>query len=92
MVDIARDPRWGRVMEGYGEDPYLTSVFCKAAVEGYQGDDLSAEGSIAACLKHFVGYGASEAGRDYVYTEISRHCGIHISLLSMPEWSLVLPR
>ena len=58
-------------MEGYGEDPYLTSVFCKAAVEGYQGDDLSAEGSIAACLKHFVGYGASEAGRDYVYTEIS---------------------
>ena len=71
MVDIARDPRWGRVMEGYGEDPYLTSVFCKAAVEGYQGDDLSAEGSIAACLKHFVGYGASEAGRDYVYTEIS---------------------
>lgn len=71
MVDIARDPRWGRVMEGYGEDPYLTSVFCKAAVEGYQGNDLSAEGSIAACLKHFVGYGASEAGRDYVYTEIS---------------------
>lgn len=71
MVDIARDPRWGRVMEGYGEDPYLTSMFCKAAVEGYQGDDLSAEGSIAACLKHFVGYGASEAGRDYVYTEIS---------------------
>ncbi len=71
MVDIARDPRWGRVMEGYGEDPYLTSVFCRAAVRGYQGEDLSAEGNIAACLKHFVGYGASEAGRDYVYTEIS---------------------
>lgn len=71
MVDIARDPRWGRVMEGYGEDPYLTSVFCKAAVEGYQGDDLSDPGTVAACLKHFVGYGASEAGRDYVYTEIS---------------------
>lgn len=71
MVDIARDPRWGRVMEGYGEDPYLTSMFCKAAVRGYQGEDLSAEGRIAACLKHFVGYGASEAGRDYVYTEIS---------------------
>lgn len=71
MVDIAHDPRWGRVMEGYGEDPYLTSVLCRAAVEGYQGDDLSAEGNIAACLKHFVGYGASEAGRDYVYTEIS---------------------
>ena len=71
MVDIARDPRWGRVMEGYGEDPYLTSMFCQAAVRGYQGEDLSAEERIAACLKHFVGYGASEAGRDYVYTEIS---------------------
>lgn len=71
MVDIARDPRWGRVMEGYGEDTYLASVFCKAAVEGYQGNDLSAPGTVAACLKHFVGYGASEAGRDYVYTEIS---------------------
>uniref|UniRef100_UPI0040253736 glycoside hydrolase family 3 N-terminal domain-containing protein n=1 Tax=Candidatus Cryptobacteroides bacterium TaxID=3085639 RepID=UPI0040253736 len=71
MVDIARDPRWGRVMEGYGEDPYLTSMFCQAAVRGYQGENLSAEGRIAACLKHFVGYGASEAGRDYVYTEIS---------------------
>ncbi len=71
MVDVAHDPRWGRVMEGYGEDPYLTSVFCRAAVKGYQGDDLGAEGTIAACLKHFVGYAASEAGRDYVYTEIS---------------------
>ena len=72
MVDIAHDPRWGRVAEGYGEDPYTTSVFCAAAVSGYQGDDLSAPGSIASCLKHYVGYGASEAGRDYVYTEISR--------------------
>ncbi len=71
MVDVARDPRWGRVMEGYGEDVFLTSVFCRAAIEGYQGDDLSADGKIAACLKHFVGYAASEAGRDYVYTEIS---------------------
>ncbi|GEM_PF-29983 len=71
MVDVAHDPRWGRVMEGYGEDAYLASVFCQAAVRGYQGDDLSAEGTIAACLKHFVGYAASEAGRDYVYTEIS---------------------
>lgn len=71
MVDVARDPRWGRIMEGYGEDPYLTSEMCRAAVKGYQGDDLSAEGTIAACLKHFVGYAASEAGRDYVYTEIS---------------------
>lgn len=71
MVDIARDPRWGRVMEGYGEDPYAASVYCQAAVRGYQGDDLGAENSIAACLKHYVGYGASEAGRDYVPTEIS---------------------
>lgn len=71
MVDVAHDPRWGRVMEGYGEDPYLASVFCQAAVRGYQGEDLSAPGTIAACLKHFVGYAASEAGRDYVYTEIS---------------------
>ena len=65
MIDIARDPRWGRVVEGYGEDPYATSVFAAAAVSGYQ------EEGAAACLKHFVGYGASEAGRDYVYTEIS---------------------
>ncbi|MBP3482929.1 MAG: DUF4886 domain-containing protein [Alistipes sp.] len=72
MVDVARDPRWGRVAEGYGEDPYLTSQFSAASVRGYQGDDLAAEGTIAACLKHFVGYGASEAGRDYVPTEISR--------------------
>ena len=71
MVDVARDPRWGRVMEGYGEDVFLTSEFCRAAVRGYQGADLSDEGTIAACLKHFVGYAASEAGRDYVYTEIS---------------------
>lgn len=71
MVDVAHDPRWGRVMEGYGEDPYLASVFCQAAVRGYQGENLGAEGTIAACLKHFIGYAASEAGRDYVYTEIS---------------------
>ena len=71
MIDVARDPRWGRVSEGYGEDPYLNSVFGVASVEGYQGNNLSDTLSIAACLKHFVGYGASEAGRDYVYTEIS---------------------
>ena len=71
-VDVARDGRWGRISEGYGEDPYAASVFCRAAVRGYQGDDLSARGTVAACLKHYVGYGASEAGRDYVPTEISR--------------------
>ena len=71
MIDVARDPRWGRVAEGYGEDPYTNGVFAAASVRGYQGDDMSAENRMAACLKHYVGYGASEAGRDYVYTEIS---------------------
>lgn len=70
MLDIARDPRWGRIAEGYGEDAYLTSVMGAAAVKGYQGDDLSKETSIAACAKHFVGYGAATAGRDYNSTFI----------------------
>jgi len=69
---VARDGRWGRVSEGYGEDPYANAVYGVAAVEGYQGDNLADSRRVAACLKHFVGYGASEAGRDYVYTEISR--------------------
>lgn len=72
MIDVSRDPRWGRVAESYGEDPYANGVFAQAAVRGYQGKDLSGGESVAACLKHYVGYGASEAGRDYVYTEISR--------------------
>ena len=71
MVDVSRDPRWGRVMECFGEDPYANAVFCEAVVKGYQGDDMSEKHRIAACLKHYVGYGASEAGRDYVPTEIS---------------------
>ena len=71
MIDIARDPRWGRVSEGYGEDPYTNAIFCAASVRGYQGKKLSDSTSVAACLKHYVGYGASEAGRDYVYTEVS---------------------
>ena len=71
MVDVARDARWGRVSEGYGEDPYLNGVMGVAAIKGYQGDDLSADDAIAACLKHFVGYAYSEGGRDYHYTEIS---------------------
>lgn len=71
MIDVARDPRWGRVAEGYGEDPYLNAVYCAASVKGYQGKSLSDSTTVAACLKHYVGYGASEAGRDYVYTEIS---------------------
>ena len=72
MIDVARDPRWGRVAEGYGEDPYVNGVFAAASVSGYQGEDLRDGRSVASCLKHYVGYGASEAGRDYVYTEISR--------------------
>ena len=71
MVDVSRDPRWGRVMECFGEDPYTNAVFCEAVVKGYQGDDMSEKNRIASCLKHYVGYGASEAGLDYVPTEIS---------------------
>jgi beta-glucosidase len=70
MVDIARDPRWGRIAESLGEDPYLASLLGVAMVEGFQGEDLSAPGSIAACAKHFAGYGASESGRDYATTNI----------------------
>jgi beta-glucosidase len=65
MMDIARDPRWGRIAEGFGEDPHLASLFAAAMVRGFQGDDLSAPDSIAACAKHFAGYGAAEGGRDY---------------------------
>ena len=72
MIDVARDGRWGRVSEGYGEDPYTNAVFGVASVKGYQGSDLSNPKNVAACLKHYIGYGASEAGRDYVYTEISK--------------------
>ncbi|MEQ9302921.1 MAG: glycoside hydrolase family 3 N-terminal domain-containing protein, partial [Marinoscillum sp.] len=57
MIDVSRDARWGRIMEGAGEDPYLTSVMAKAWIEGYQGDDLSDVSTIAACAKHFAGYG-----------------------------------
>ena len=71
MIDVARDPRWGRISECYGEDPYLNTVFGIASVKGYQGEKLSDPYSIAACLKHYVGYGVSEGGRDYRYTDIS---------------------
>lgn len=71
MVDVARDARWGRIVEGAGEDPYLGSVIARAYVRGYQDKSLSDTASIAACAKHFVGYGAAEAGRDYNSTEIS---------------------
>jgi beta-glucosidase len=73
MVDIARDARWGRMIEGAGEDPYLGSVMARAYVRGYQGGRLDDADSIAACPKHFVGYGAAEGGRDYNTAEISEH-------------------
>ncbi len=71
MVDVTRDARWGRVMEGAGEDPYLGSLIAKAQVEGFQGDSLFSEDTFIACLKHFVAYGAAEAGRDYNTVDIS---------------------
>ena len=75
MVDIARDPRWGRIMEGSGEDPFLGSAMARARTLGFQGKDYSASDKVVACAKHYVGYGAAEAGRDYNTTDIS-------------EWSL----
>jgi beta-glucosidase len=73
MIDIARDARWGRMAEGLGEDPYLVSAMARAYVLGYQGERLSAPDSALACPKHYVGYGAAEAGRDYNSVEISEH-------------------
>ncbi len=73
MVDIARDARWGRMAEGFGEDPYLDAEMARAFVLGYQGDKLNSADSVAACPKHYVGYGAAEAGRDYNSVEISEH-------------------
>lgn len=70
MLDIARDARWGRIAEGFGEDPYLTTVLGTAMVKGYQGDDLSKPNTMAACAKHFAGYGYSESGKDYNTTWI----------------------
>ncbi len=71
MVDISRDPRWGRVAEGAGEDPYLGSEMAKAMVFGYQGKDLSLNNTIMACVKHFALYGGAEAGRDYNTVDMS---------------------
>ena len=73
MADLVRDARWGRVMESTGEDPYLTSLYAAAMVRGYQGEDLRKAGSVAACVKHFAGYGAPDAGRDYNTVELSEH-------------------
>lgn len=72
MVDIARDPRWGRISESSGEDPYLGSLIAKAMIRGYQGSNLSAPNTVLACVKHFALYGAAEAGRDYNTVDMSR--------------------
>ena len=71
MCDISRDPRWGRVSEGSGEDPYLGGLIAAAMVRGYQGDDLSKDNTILSCAKHFIAYGAAQAGRDYHTVDIS---------------------
>lgn len=73
MVDISRDPRWGRMSEGSGEDPYLGSEIARAMVRGYQGKDLGAADNVMACVKHFALYGAAEAGRDYNTVDMSRY-------------------
>jgi len=71
MVDISRDPRWGRSVEGAGEDPYLGAAMARAYIRGYQGNDLSKPGNVAASVKHFAAYGAAEAGREYNTTDMS---------------------
>lgn len=71
MIDVARDPRWGRVAEGYGEDAYANAMFTNASVKGYQGNNLADPYSVAACLKHYIGYSLSEGGRDYRYADVS---------------------
>ena len=71
MVDIARDPRWGRIMEGAGEDPYLGEQMAAAQVHGLQGDYIGSPDHILACVKHFGGYGAAVGGRDYDSSDIS---------------------
>src|SRR6266699_2504935 len=71
MVDIARDPRWGRIVEGAGEDPYLGSMIAAAKVRGFQGKDMADPASVVACVKHYVAYGATEGGRDYNTVDIS---------------------
>ncbi len=80
MLDIARDPRWGRISEGASEDPWLAAAIGTAVVHGFQGNSLAAPDSMAACAKHFAGYGAAEAGRDYNSTWIPE------SLLPKVNW------
>lgn len=85
MLDLARDPRWGRIIECPGEDPLLGKKMANAVINGLQGDDLKAEGSLLACAKHFIGYGAAEGGRDYHHTEISDYSLYNYYLPSFRE-------
>ncbi|MGN0432619.1 MAG: glycoside hydrolase family 3 N-terminal domain-containing protein [Lachnospiraceae bacterium] len=71
MLDVCHDPRWGRIIEGPGEDPFVGSMLARASIAGFQGENLANEDSLAACAKHYLGYGASEGGRDYFRTELS---------------------
>ncbi|MEM9334743.1 MAG: glycoside hydrolase family 3 N-terminal domain-containing protein [Pseudomonadota bacterium] len=80
MIDISRDPRWGRIAESLGEDPFLASQLGAAMVQGFQGDDLAAKGTIAATAKHFAGYGAAESGRDYATTNVPRNEMLNVYL------------
>ena len=73
MVDLGRDPRWGRIAEGFGEDPWLGSIYAAANVRGFQGTNIADRDRVVACMKHYVGYGAAEGGRDYNTTEISEY-------------------
>jgi beta-glucosidase len=73
MVDLARDPRWGRIAESFGEDPWLGSLYAAACVRGFQGTNVADPERVVACMKHYVGYGATEGGRDYNTTEISEY-------------------
>ncbi len=73
MVDLGRDPRWGRIAEGFGEDPWLGCLYAAANVHGFQGPNVAAPDRVVACMKHYVGYGAAEGGRDYNTTEISEY-------------------
>ncbi|WP_251452575.1 glycoside hydrolase family 3 N-terminal domain-containing protein [Microbacterium sp. Marseille-Q6648] len=87
MLDVSRDPRWGRVVEGFGEDVHLTAVMGTAMVRGYQGEDLAGAGAIAATAKHFVAYGQPEGGRDYNTVDLSPHRlrNVHLE----PFWAAV---
>ena len=73
MIDVSREPRWGRIVEGAGEDPFLGAAMARAQVRGYQGDNLAARDRVAACAKHFVAYGAVEGGREYNSVDVSEH-------------------